>query len=148
MATHAPPNLAQQFTSVATSNPNVLKCIVDRLSKRDTRSLRAVNNAIRFAVNRTVSALYYTLDSPHTQRELEEVFPEADRLVCDLAGSPAGAGPPIEHVELLLDCLASSSPGFICKLRALTLMVRDCHLGEFEGVMDDFFPRWVCWVSA
>jgi hypothetical protein len=135
----APPILAQHFSSVAISNPNVLKSIVDRLSKRDTRNLRNVNSCFRVAVNRTVSSLCYTLESPHPRHDLVDVFPEADRLVCDFVV----AGPPIEHVELLLESLPTSSPGLIRKLRVLKLNILKIHLSKLHAALDDFLPRFV-----
>jgi hypothetical protein len=130
----------QRLTRLATSNPNVLKIIVDNL-KDDARNLRAVDSVMRAAVNRTVSVVCYVLDTPHPQGDLVEVFPEADQLICSLEGSIACAGPPIEHVCLLLDCLASSSPLFVRKLRVLKLRIRESHINKFVGVMAEFLPR-------
>ena len=128
------------MTSLATSNPNAFKIIVDNL-KDDARSLRAVDSVLRSAVNRTVSVVCYVLDTPQPQSDLVDVFSEADQLICSLEGCMACAGPPIEHVCLLLDCLASSSPRFVRKLRVLKLCIRESHISRFVCAMAEFLPR-------
>jgi hypothetical protein len=143
MSERGPPSFFwDRLTGLATSNPNVLKLIVDNLND-DASNLRASTSVMRKAVNRTVSVVCYVLDTPHPHSDLVEVFPEADELICNLEGSIACAGPPIEHVCLLLDLLATSSPRFVRKLRALKMRVRESHISKFVGVMAEFLPRCV-----
>jgi hypothetical protein len=140
MAECSPSVWWQRFARLASSDAKVLKHIVDIL-KDDSRSLRAVNDAMRTAINRAVTIARCTLDSPCPSRDLAEAFPEADQLICDFEGDAEGPAPPVEHASLFLDDLSIGSPTFVAKLRVLNLKIRTEHIQKLSGIMAEFLPR-------
>jgi hypothetical protein len=135
------------FTHTATSHSCVLKLVTQRLPE-GSKILRAVDNTMRAAVNRTVSALHYAQDYILPSDDLVELFPEADELDCAFIEPLArtGSPPPFEHVRLALDRFATASPRFVRKLRVLKIRFDDSHTVQISQIVEllaELLPRCV-----
>jgi hypothetical protein len=137
-----PASFWQQLSQLASSNPNVLKLIVQQLDE-GASVLRAVDCGMRRAVNRTVYCIQLCCSTHYAfpDKDLADIFPEADelRVVLGAQGSPL----PLMHVALLLDGLTSLSPRLLQKLRTLHLQFAREPPTTFKEELNVLLARFV-----